>query len=329
MITSYRQNATAPDRFDKQVLATGEALPEQPIWLDLLLPSAEEERLVETSLGIDIPTVDEMKGIEPSNILYVEDGTSFMAARIVCHSETDLPRLAMVTFIIRNGMLVTLRYDEPRAFDLFINRIVKPAVCGATGEQVLGALMETIIDRSAEILRAIGERIDEITAEVFDSKRQLSRRGSRDFRHVLNTLAQEGDRISKVRESMVSVERMLLFFSTRVDTVKGLGSLRNELKTTLRDVQSLEDHATFLNDKVQFLLDAILGLVSLDQNNIVKIFSVAAVVFMPPTLIASIYGMNFTVMPELKWAQGYPFALGLMACSAIFTFLFFKLKKWL
>ncbi len=146
---------------------------------------------------------------------------------------------------------------------------------------------------------------------------------------MLNTLAQEGDRISKVRESMVSIERMMLFFSTRVDTIKGLGTLKNELKTTLRDVQSLEDHATFLNDKIQFLLDAVLGLVSLDQNNIVKIFSVAAVVFMPPTLIASMYGMNFDLMPETKWALGYPMAIAMMAASAAGTYLFFKWKKWL
>ncbi len=329
MITIYRLNDVATDRFDRHAIAGIEPIPQGAVWLDLLEPTIEEERSVETYLGIDVPTREEMKGIEPSNILYVEDGASFMSARILCNSDGELPRLAVVSFILKKGRLATLRYDEPRSFDLFTSRMARPSVCGGTGEQIFSALMETIIDRAAEILRMIGERIDGITTEVFDSKRQIARRGGADFRASLNVLAQEGDRISKVRESMVSIERMLLFFSTRVDSLKGLGTLRSELKTTLRDVQSLEDHATFLNDKVQFLLDAVLGLVSLDQNNIVKIFSVAAVVFMPPTLIASLYGMNFKAMPELDWRFGYPFAIALMAGSAVFTYLFFRWKKWL
>ena len=326
MIAILKPNALHPDRFDRQALVATDAIPDGAVWLDLLQPTLDEEHAVENYLGIDVPTREEMRDIEPSNILYVEDGASFMSARILCGSESELPTLAPVSFILKGGKLATIRYEEPRSFDLFASRLARPGACGGSGEQVLAAMMETIIDRAAEILRLIGERIDSVTTEVFDTKRKT---GPRDFRMTLNLLAQEGDRISKVRESMVSIERMLLFFSTRVDTIKGLGSLKNELKTTLRDVQSLEDHATFLNDKIQFLLDAILGLVSLDQNNIVKIFSVAAVVFMPPTLIASIYGMNFNIMPELQWAIGYPFAIGLMACSALFTYLFFRWKKWL
>jgi magnesium transporter len=329
MITVYKPNDVAAERFDKRLIESHAAIPAGAVWLDLLEPTAEEEAAVEAYLGIDVPTREEMKDIEPSNILYVEDGASFMSARILSQSDSDLPRLAPVSFILKNGKLATLRYDMPKSFELFASRMARQGVCGASGEQVFGAMMETVIDRAAEILRLVGEKIDNVTSEVFDARRQLGRRGPRDFRAVLNTLAQEGDRISKVRESMVSIERMLLFFSTRVDTVKGLGSLRSELKTTLRDVQSLEDHATFLNDKIQFLLDAVLGLVSLDQNNIVKIFSVAAVVFMPPTLIASIYGMNFEIMPEIKWPFGYPFAIGLMAASAAGTYLFFRWKKWL
>jgi magnesium transporter len=189
--------------------------------------------------------------------------------------------------------------------------------------------VEIIIDRCAETLQNIGERIDGVTSQTFNPKAQLARSKAGGYRAILNQLGQEGDHIAKVRESLVSIERMLLFFSTRIENSADVAGLRSELKTTLRDIESLEDHATFLNDKIQFLLDGVLGLVSLDQNNIVKIFTLAAVVFMPPTLIASIYGMNFKVMPELEWAQGYPFALGLMAASATLTFLFFKLKKWL
>ena len=149
------------------------------------------------------------------------------------------------------------------------------------------------------------------------------------FRHTLQTLGREGNRISKVRESLVSIERMLLFLSANNAAAPIPDPLRAELRTTLRDLQSLEDHATFLSSKIQFLLDAVLGLVGLEQNKIIKIFSVAAVVFLPPTLIASIYGMNFKHMPELEWNLGYPMAMGLMVLSAASTYLFFKLKRWL
>jgi magnesium transporter len=132
-----------------------------------------------------------------------------------------------------------------------------------------------------------------------------------------------------VRESLVSVERMLLFLSANTAGAALHDDLRAEVRTTLRDLQSLEDHATFLASKIQFLLDAVLGLVNLDQNKIIKIFSVAAVVFMPPTLIASIYGMNFKTMPELDWPYGYPLALGLMVAAAAGTYFFFKMKRWL
>jgi magnesium transporter len=328
MITVHYATA-GDDHFEQIPVSAGGAIPPGAIWLDLLHPTTDEELAVETYLGIDVPTRAEMLTIEPSNLLYVEEGASFMSARVLSHSDEDVPRLVPVSFILKGGKLATVRYDEPRSFDLFVSRLARPGACGTTGEQVFGALMETVIDRASEILSGLGERIDVITEDIFRANTQLSRRGPRDYRHVLTTLGREGDRISKVRESLVSIERMLLFFSTRVETVKQLGSLKNELKTTLRDMQSLEDHATFLNDKIQFLLDAVLGLVSLDQNNIVKIFSVAAVVFMPPTLIASIYGMNFDVMPELKFTYGFPMAIGMMALSAVFTYLFFRWKRWL
>jgi magnesium transporter len=142
-------------------------------------------------------------------------------------------------------------------------------------------------------------------------------------------MGMEGNRISKVRESLVSIERMLLFLSANTAGARLGDELRAEVRTTLRDLQSLEDHATFLSSKIQFLLDAVLGLVSLEQNKIIKIFSVAAVVFMPPTLIASSYGMNFKNMPELDWHLGYPMAIIMMIMAASGTYLFFKLKRWL
>jgi magnesium transporter len=173
-----------------------------------------------------------------------------------------------------------------------------------------------------------GERIDAISASVFETKSNPGTRNA-EYQDTLRGLGRWGDLLSKQRESLVSIERILLFLTASYRATRVPVELREEVRTTLRDLQSLEEHATFLSSKIQFLLDATLGLVNLEQNNIIKLFSVMAVVFMPPTLIASIYGMNFKHMPELEWGGGYPLALMLMVLAAVMPYLFFRLKRWL
>lgn len=313
--------------FRREILGEDEAVPAEAVWLDLVEPTRDEDRRVEQALGIDIPTREESQNIEPSEVLYLENGVRYMSARILCQSGTESPRLAPVSFILKDRRLVTVRYDDPRSFHMFINRMTRPGACLPSGDHMLISLFETVIDRAAEVLRLSGERIDEVSASVFSAGGQPV--ASQAYRATLQTMGMEGNRISKVRESLVSIERMLLFLSANTTGHALREELRADLRTTLRDLQSLEDHATFLSSKIQFLLDAVLGLVNLEQNKIIKIFSVAAVVFLPPTLIASSYGMNFKNMPELEWSFGYPMALGMMVLSAAGTYLFFRLKRWL
>ena len=149
---------------------------------------------------------------------------------------------------------------------------------------------------------------------------------------MIENIGEEGDFVSKMRESLVSIGRVVAFMQAIIDQLresKAMKENRARIKILQRDIVSLTDHATFLNGKISFLLDAVLGLISIEQNGIIKIFSVAAVVFLPPTLVASIYGMNFVYMPELQWLAGYPFAIVLMIASAILPFLYFKRKGWL
>lgn len=331
MIIAYLPGQSGADgrcNLERHILGDGEAVPPEAIWIDLLNPTREEDARVEARLGISIPTREETENIEPSEVLYVENGVRYMSARILCQSESETPQLAPISFILRDHHLITVRYDEPRSFQMFVNRMARPAACTPTGDHMLIALFETVIDRAAELLRMAGERIDDVSPIVF-GKGAAAESDPRLFRQTLQTMGLEGARISKVRESLVSIERMLLFLTANTAGATLPDNLRQEVRTTLRDLQSLEDHATFLSAKIQFLLDATLGLVSLEQNKIIKIFSVAAVVFMPPTLIASIYGMNFKAMPELEWAAGYPMALALMVAAAVGTYTFFKLKRWL
>jgi magnesium transporter len=324
--------ATAPgspaEALDRHMWSPGEPLPEDALWIDLVEPTREEDHLVEKHLGISIPTREEMADIEPSEILYRENDARYMTVRVLCRSDTSQPGLADVSFILTERVLVTVRYDDPRSFALFAMRAVKPGGCRHQPEAVLDGLIETIIDRSAEILAKVGDDIDALSRSVFESEREGTRRAA-GFRGALRSLGRKGDAISNVRESMASVERMLLFLAASMPRQLRAHGFQAEWRTALRDVQSIEEHATFLANKAQFLLDATLGLVTIEQNDIIKLFSVVAVVFMPPTLIASIYGMNFKHMPELDWLEGYPVALALMLVAAVTPYLYFRWRQWL
>jgi magnesium transporter len=328
MLVIHTPSRTSGTALDRRVWHPSEAMPADALWIDLVEPTRDEDRLVEDHLGISIPTREEMADIEPSEILYRENNASYMTARIICRSETEQPQLANVTFILTERALVTVRYDEPRSFSMFASRAARPGGCPHQAEAVLDGLIETVIDRAAEVLGSVGTDIDKISLSVFETKREGARRGA-GFRDALRALGRKGDVISKVRESMVSIERMLLFLSTSTPRPQRGSPFHSQRRTAIRDVQSLEEHATFLSNKVQFLLDATLGLVTIEQNDIIKLFSVMAVVFMPPTLVASIYGMNFEVMPELEWRFGYPMALLVMVAAAIAPYMIFRWKRWL
>jgi magnesium transporter len=329
MILVHRPVAAgAAEAVDRIVWDADKPLSTEALWIDLVEPTAHEDRLVEAHLGISIPTRQEMADIEPSEILYRENNARYMTARIICQAETEQPALVNITFILTDRALVTVRYDEPRSFSMFANRAIKPGGCGHQPEAVLDGLIETIIDRAAEVLANVGTEIDTLSRSIFEADRRGARRAA-GFRGSLRALGRKGDVVSKVRESMVSVERMLLFLTASMRRPAQAPGFQGEWRTAIRDVQSLEEHASFLSNKVQFLLDATLGLIGMEQNDIIKLFSVVAVVFMPPTLIASIYGMNFRHMPELEWEFGYPMAMAMMVVAAVAPYLFFRWKQWL
>lgn len=316
------------EALERQVLGAGEPIALDAVWIDLIEPTQEEDRIVERFLNIQIPTREEMADIEPSEILYRENEALYMTARVLCSSDTETPRLIDISFILTERALVTVRYGEPRSFSMFMSRAVKPGGCRPTPEAVLEGLIETVIDRSAEILAQIGKRIDRLSQTIFENERQGGRRAAA-FRAALKSIGRKGDVISNVRESMASIERVLLFLSASMPRPQKAKGFKSEWRTAVRDVQSIEEHATFLSNKLQFLLDATLGLVTIEQNDIIKLFSVMSVIFLPPTLVASVYGMNFAIMPELHWELGYPFAIGLIVVAAILPYVFFRWKRWL
>lgn len=327
MIIVYRSAQDSPTRFDRRLLPPGEPIPADSLWIDLVEPTRDEDARVEAFLGISIPTREEMSDIEPSELLYAEDGARYLTARVVYNVEFE-PEVTGITFILKDQVMVTVRYAEPKAFHIFNNRIAKPDGCAPQAEAILAGLVETIIDRAADVLQAAGAKLDAISRSIFENRGDPASRNA-EYQATLRSLGRSGDLISKIRESLVSIERVLLFLSVSYRTARVPIELRESVRTTLRDLQSLEEHASFQSQKIQFLLDATLGLVNLEQNNIIKLFSVMAVIFMPPTLIASIYGMNFKLIPELDWHYGYPMALVMMVLAGVLPYVFFRWKRWL
>src|SRR5215212_7742040 len=312
----------------KKVAVELAGLPESAVWIDLVKPTAAEDKAVERLAGIAVPTREDMQEIEISSRLYIENGARYMTATLMCHSDTDMPRTTAVTFILAGHRLVTVRYDIPKPFALVEHKLGRSCMPGITGEMVLMELVDAVIDRCADILEKIGADVDQVSHDIFEPESE--RHGhAKQYSQILIQIGRKGDLTSKVRESLVSIGRVVTFLSAVMEGVKWSKDMREQLKTMQRDVGSLTDHASYLSNKITFVLDAMLGVVNLEQNNIIKLFSVMAVVLMPPTLIASIYGMNFKIMPELDWPHGYPFALFAMLLAAAGPYLFFKWKKWL
>src|SRR5690349_3187955 len=314
---------------ERQPVENGADLPEAAVWIDVVGPAQGEDKLVEKFLGIAVPTREEMQEIEVSSRLYVENGARYMTATLMCQSETDTPRTTPVTFILAGTRLVTVRYDDPKPFSLITNKLGRFCPHNITGSAVFMDLLDAVIDRSADILERIGADVDQLSHDIFEPPRARRRQGWGAYNDVLRTLGRIGDLTSKVRESLVSVGRLLLFLANEAEGMRWAKDARAQLQSMQRDIHSLSDHATYLTNKITFLLDALLGVVSLEQNNIIKLFSVMAVVLMPPTLIASIYGMNFEFMPELHTHFGYPIALLLMVLAGALPYFYFKWRRWL
>ncbi len=299
----------------------------EAFWIDLYEPSREEEQRVETALQLEIPTRDEMREVESSSALYTEHGATFVTIRVVERIDTGQARLTTITLILARNQVLIIRYAEPRSFRQFVARTQKPEHLFKTPAAVLLCLLETVVDRDADILEEIGDALEPISFEIFSQNAAAMKSiAAADLGGVLKRIGTSGELASRVRESLHSVRRAVPFLQMHMADDP---DSRLRLKTLGRDVQSLLEHDNFLQTQIQFLLDSNIGLISIQQNAIMKTLSIAAVVFLPPTLIGSIYGMNFEHMPELHWRFGYLWALMVMLCSAGGPLLYFRAKRWL
>jgi magnesium transporter len=301
--------------------------PDEFLWADLFEPTAAEERAVEKLLTVDVPTREEMKEIETSNRLYEEGGAVYMTATVGSKLDSERPESSAITFILSNGRMITNRYVDPTPVRRFMQYVERSPTACTSAPTLLAGLLEAFVERMADLLERVQTELDQVSFAIFP-RDGLATPSSANLHSLIRQIGADGDLVSKARESLVSFQRILMYVQ-QSSVVTLSQDQRGRFKSTLRDVQSLSDHASFLGNKIQFLLDAVLGLINLEQNSIIKIFSVAAVMFLPPTLVASIYGMNFHHMPELDKPWGYPMALVAMVASAVVPYIYFRRRGWL
>ncbi len=300
--------------------------PAGALWIDLFRPQPDQVAAVQ-ALGYDVPTLADMEEIEVSNRLYREGVVDYMTVVLPGMSETRTPMSGPVCLILGHGRLVTVRHHVPRPFETYPDRADKSSVGCACAEEVMLGLVEDIIGRLADILEMSGRMLDTLSTEIFAADDTPGKPQA--LGRVLEKVGREGDVLGRVRLSLLTLDRALGFFGQTADGRPRADVFRPHVRALVRDIQALEVHGDFLSNRVALASDATIGMINLVQSSTVRIVSVVAVLFLPPTLIASLYGMNFAVMPELSQPWGYPYALGLMLASAVGTYAFFRWKNWL
>lgn len=304
--------------------------PEEPlddaIWVDLFQPLPGQVARLAAS-GVEVPTLEDMEEIEISNRLYHEGDVEYITVVLPGQNLARQQVSSPVCFIITPERLITVRHHAPRPFETYPERADKGGKGCHTPERVFLGLMEDIIGRLADILEGSGRTMDRVSAAIFAPGSDMHLPAM--LQESLERIGREGEVQGRVRLALMTIERGISYFGQSLAERREGVALTPVVKGLMRDLQALEVHVDFLSQRVGLATDATLGMINLAQNATVRIVSVVAVLFLPPTLIASIYGMNFHVMPELDKVWGYPMALGLMLGSATATYLFFRWRRWL
>lgn len=304
------------------------------VWIDMLAATHEEIALVERETGLHMPTKEELSEIESSSRLYTENGALFLSTPIIFRATSGFPQATPVGFVLTSKHLISIRFEELTAFTTFATTCTRADAVHASSAGALAGLLDANIDRMADVLEQVGADLDGVSRRIFRS--EAIKPGHRikftaedaDLRAILRRIGRAGDLASQIRDSLLGVGRIVPYVLHLAGTWLP-HEVKPRLETLRTDVTSLNDYEGHLTAKVAMLLDATLGLINIEQNNIFKVLTIVSVVGIPPTLVASMYGMNFQHMPELAWAYGYPYGLGLIALSAIAPIAWFKLRGWI
>ena len=307
--------------------------PADIVWIDLVRAEKSEAELVEYTTGLAMPSLEDLSEIESSSRLRAENGVLYLSAPLLHRGDSDAPKSTPVGFVLCPERLITIRFEALIPFTTFAQNFGRPGTPHATAAEVFAGLMEAIVDRAADVLETIAAELDHLSHRLFLSQpiqrhgKHHPSRNEAELHNSLRRVGYSGDLASKIRDGLLALARIVPFVASNggswIDP-----EVKSRLDTLRQDIASLSDYDAHLVNKVQLLLDATLGLINIEQNNIIKVLTVVSVVGVPPTLIASIYGMNFKMMPELEWAWGYPYALVLIALSAVLPLLWFRRRGW-
>ncbi len=295
-------------------------------WLDLLNPTEEERLLAQRLTGLRMPTRPEIEEIESSSRVYTEQDNFYLSTPLVRRID-NLSFSAPVGFVLSRDRLVTIRYTDYSVFEAVGERVAKSSAPQASSDIML-LLLEAIIDRVADLLELCGHDLDNISKRVFQAQDGSGNNIDRKLRGLLVEVGSKADLVSGIRDSLLGLQRVIVYLGEHHPCVNREW-FSAQMSLLVRDIASLNDYDGQLNTKVQFLLDATLGFINIEQNNGIKILTVVSIVGIPPTLIASIYGMNFKDIPELSWSFGYWYALGLMGLTILVPMVWFWRKGWL
>lgn len=307
-----------------QVAQSLDKVPPNTIWIDLLRPTPEEEHFIENTLSIDVPSPEEMSEIEDSSRFFESKGGWCMIVSVVSGSQEASPTLTQLSFILHKKQLVCAHYGELTSFRAFEMQYARQPQVFKTTDVLLMALVDAVVDRIADILEKLQARLNELSKSIFD---ESGGKHTADLQRTVKQLGKYNSLLAKLSDSLLSIKRMLIFCKQSVDWLAP--SAKAQMHSVELDIGSLTEYHARMSSEITFLLDATLGLINIEQNGIIKVFSIAAVLFLPPTLVGTVYGMNFHDMPELNWVFGYPLSLILMVLSALACYVWFKIKGWL
>lgn len=295
----------------------------QPIWIDIINPTLEEEHFIENKYNVEIPTINEEMPLELSTRHYMKNQSYYISINIISSDNED----QNVIFILKNNMIITSRISEIYSFNLFTHYIEKNGLPQSSVNEIFLGLIEASLDQIENNIKEISEIINDISKTIFD-KNLINKKDRTHFKPIMLKIGHNGDAISKNHESLASIYQSLTH-TTKQNEYEISHTELAKMVSLIKESNLIKERASFLSSKNQFMLDVSLGMINIEQNIIIKKVSIAALVFFPPTIIASIYGMNFHYMPELKWEYGYFYALGLIVLSSILPYGFFKLKDWM
>ncbi|WP_111497394.1 magnesium/cobalt transporter CorA [Marinobacter bohaiensis] len=288
-------------------------------WIDAHEPEEDERPLLEKLLSTDVPELDEMEEIEASARCFVDQAGIHVHSLFLTQSEGRHVTIS-VACILQRGRLITIREDDVADFRLMRMRARRGQVEAGSPSDLLVTLFEQKMENHADTLEDLHRELEQVSHRVLEGD------DGDDLYTAISDLANLEDSNGKMRLCLMDSQRDISFLLRHM---RPTPEQSDTLREIMRDIETLMSHTTFLFDKVNFLMDSTQGFINIRQNQIIKIFSIAAVVFLPPTLVASIYGMNFKVMPEMDWALGYPMAIGLMIMAGLAPYLYFKKKGWL